>query len=63
MSRRLSICLLAGAAILGAAVIAAGSRTSKWPDKAEELAAATRTHTVLSEVYTVDRRLARGRPR
>ena len=56
MNRRLLLLLLAGAAILAAAVLAAGSRSSSWPNRAAELAAATRTHTVLSEIYNIDRK-------
>ncbi len=55
MNHRRLLTLLAGAAIVGAAVLAAGSRSSQWPDKAEELTAATHTRTVLSEVYSIDR--------
>ena len=49
--------LLAVAALSGAAVfLASGSSSSQWDGKAEEIAAVTRTRSVLSEVYTIDQK-------
>ena len=49
--------LLAVATLSGATVfLAAGSDTSQWKAKAGEIAAVTRTRSVLSEVYTIDQK-------
>lgn len=49
--------LLAVAALPGAAVfLAPGGRAPAWEGKTQEIAAATHTRTVLSKVYTVDRK-------
>ncbi len=55
MSHRRLFLLLAGAAILGVAVLAAGNR-SQSPEAAGELSAEAHIRTVLSEVYTIDRK-------
>ena len=48
--------LLAVATLSGATVFLAAGSDSQWKGKAGEIAAVTRTRSVLSEVYTIDQK-------